>query len=88
MTENMKRFVEAVQKSEELQNELKALKGKDNAFEEQIAVAYKHGFVLTMEDFDLELEDDAELSLDDLDGAAGGEGWRDRFTDVLNHVYG
>ena len=60
MTENMRKFVEAAQESEELQNELQELKD----------------------------EGDGELTLDDLDGAAGGEGWRDGFVDVLTQVYG
>ena len=69
ITENVKKFMEAIE--------------KDDAVEQAIAIAKESGFTLTEEDLnalteeDFQEDDSEELSLDDLDSAAGGGplGW-------------
>ena len=64
MSENMKKFLEAVSKSEELVAKVNAEKDQDAL----IALAKELGIALTAADF----EDDGELSDDELDAVAGG----------------
>lgn len=73
MTENMKKFLELVEKDEALQQKMEAL--KDNADETVIGsfieLAKEHGITLIEEDFVFE-ESNGELSDDELEAAAGG----------------
>ena len=72
MTENIKKFIEAVEQNEELRAQVEAQYDKDDAMEQLIAIAKEHGYTLTAEDFEEAKESDA-LSLDQLDSVAGGK---------------
>ena len=65
MTENVRKFLEAVSQNEEEKKEVSALRTK----EEVIAYAKGKGFMLTDEDIEQSKE---ELSDDELDAVAGG----------------
>ena len=81
MTENINKFVEEVEKNEELKAKLEALEGQDDAIGQVIAIAGEHGYTLTEEELNALTEEDfketgnAALSLDDLDSVAGGVPW-------------
>ena len=66
MTENVRKFLEAVSQNEEEKKEVSALRTK----EEVLAYAKGKGFTLTDEDFEQSRE---ELSDDELDVVAGGD---------------
>ena len=68
MTDNAKKFAEAVSKDEAMKKELEALGKNDVAA--VIKVAAKHGFTLTEEDFKAEAME--ELDEDELEAVAGG----------------
>ena len=68
MTDNAKKFAEAVSKNEAMKKELEAL-GKNDVVA-VIKVAAKHGFTLTEEDFKAEAME--ELDEDELEAVAGG----------------
>jgi len=72
MTENMKRFMQAVEKDQGLREKLEAL--KDLPAEEKakalFALAQEQGIAFVKEDF--VTEGGAELTDDELEGAAGG----------------
>ena len=68
MTDNAKKFAEAVSKDEAMKKELEAL-GKNDVVA-VIKVAAKHGFTLTEEDFKAEAME--ELDEDELEAVAGG----------------
>ena len=70
MTENLKKFLEEVEKNEELKTKLKALTDKDTAVEKAIEIAKEYGFTLTAED--CAQKADGELSEDELASVAGG----------------
>ena len=70
MTENLKKFLEEVEKNKELKAKLEALTDKDTALEKVIEIAAGYGFTLTAEDF--EEKDAEELSADELESVAGG----------------
>lgn len=65
MTDNVRKFLEAVSQNEEEKKEVSALRTK----EEVIAYAKDKGFTLTDEDLEQSKE---ELSDDELDAVAGG----------------
>ena len=83
ITENVKKFMEAIEKDDALKVKIEGLEGQDDAVEQAIAIAKESGFTLTEEDLnalteeDFQEDDSEELSLDDLDSAAGGGplGW-------------
>ena len=68
MTDNAKKFAEAVSKDEAMKKELEALGKNDLAA--VIKVAAKHGFTLTEEDF--KADDMNEMNEDELETVAGG----------------
>ena len=68
MTDNAKKFAEAVSKDEAMKKELEALGKNDVAA--VIKVAAKHGFTLTEEDF--KADDMNEMNEDELEAVAGG----------------
>ena len=72
MTENMKKFLEAVSKDEALKSELEALVKDGKAKDEKafIEFAAKKGFTLTEDDFK---QEEGELSEDELQAIAGGD---------------
>ena len=70
MNENLKKFLEEVEKNEELKAKLKALTDKDTAVEKAIEIAKEYGFTLTAED--CAQKADGELSEDELASVAGG----------------
>ena len=88
MTDNMRKFVEAVEADADLRAKIEALQGSDDAVEQAIAIAADCGYALTAGDFDglaeegfdgLAEEDFQEcgdkgsaLDIDDLEGASGG----------------
>ena len=80
MTDNMRRFVEAVEADADLRAKIEALQGSDDAVEQTIAIAADCGYTLTAEDFDGLAEEDFQeswgkgsaLDIDDLEGASGG----------------
>lgn len=82
MTENIKKFSEEVEKDAALLARIEALEGRDDAVEQVIAIAKEYGYTLTEEELNALTEEDfnesasaggsVELSLDDLDSAAGG----------------
>ena len=80
ITENVKKFMEAIEKDDALKAKIEGLEGQDDAVEQAIAIAKESGFTLTEEDLnalteeDFQADDSEELSLDDLDSAAGGAG--------------
>ena len=83
ITENVQKFMEVIEKDDALKAKIEALEGQDNAVEQAIAIAKEYGYTLTEEDLnaltdeDFAEDEDEELSLDDLDSAAGGHvlGW-------------
>ena len=68
MTDNAKKFAEAVSKNEAMKKELEALGKNDVAA--VIKIAAKHGFTLTEEDF--KADDMNEMNEDELEAVAGG----------------
>ena len=80
MTDNMRKFVEAVEADADLRAKIEALQGSDDAVEQIIAIAANHGYTLTAEDFNGLAEEDFQeswgkgsaLDTDDLEGASGG----------------
>ena len=80
ITENVKKFMEEIERDAALKARIEGLEGQDDAVEQAIAIAKEAGYTLTEEDLnvltdeDFEEEDSEELSLDDLDSAAGGGG--------------
>ena len=80
MSDNMRKFVEAVEADADLRAKIEALQGSDDAVEQTIAIAASHGYTLTAEDFDGLAEEDFQesgskgsaLDIDDLEGASGG----------------
>lgn len=80
ITENVKKFMEEIERDAALKARIEGLEGQDDAVEQAIAIAKESGFTLTDEDLnaltDADFEEDAseELSLDDLDTVAGGAG--------------
>ena len=68
MTDNAKKFAEAVSKNEAMKKELEALGKNDVAA--VIKIAAKHGFTLTEEDF--KAADMNEMNEDELEAVAGG----------------
>ena len=80
MTDNMRKFVEAVEADADLRAKIEALQGSDDAVEQTIAIAADCGYTLTAEDFDGLAEEDFQesggkgsvLDIDDLEGASGG----------------
>ena len=80
MTDNMRKFVEAVEADADLRAKIEALQGSDDAVEQAIAIAADCGYTLTAEDFDGLAEEgfqgsggeSAALDIDDLEGASGG----------------
>jgi predicted ribosomally synthesized peptide with nif11-like leader len=80
MTDNMRKFVEAVEADADLRAKIEALQGSDDAVEQAIAIAADCGYTLTAEDFDGLAEEDFQesggkgsvLDIDDLEGASGG----------------
>ena len=80
MTDNMRRFVEAVEADADLRAKIEALQGSDDMVEQAIAIAADCGYTLTAEDFDGLAEEDFQesegkgsaLDIDDLEGASGG----------------
>ena len=72
MNENLKKFLEEASKNEELKAKLEALTDKETAVDKAIELAKEYGFTLTSEDF--QPAEGAELSLDELDSVAGGNG--------------
>ena len=80
MTDNMRKFVEAVEADADLRAKIEALQGSDDAVEQAIAIAADCGYALTAEDFDGLAEEDFQesgrkgsaLDIDDLEGASGG----------------
>ena len=72
MNENLKKFLEEASKNEELKAKLAALTDKETAVAKAIEIAKEYGFALTAEDF--KPADGAELSLDELNAVAGGQG--------------
>jgi predicted ribosomally synthesized peptide with nif11-like leader len=94
ITENVKKFMEAIEKDDALKAKIEALEGQDNAVEQAIAIAKEYGYTLTEEDLnaltDEDFAEDADeaLSLDDLDSAAGGHvlGWFARELHYANRV--
>lgn len=74
MTDNAKKFAEAVSKDEAMKKELEALGKNDEAAVIKAAVikiAAKHGFTLTEEDF--KAADMNEMNEDELEAVAGGD---------------
>ena len=92
ITENVQKFMEAIEKDDALKAKIEALEGQDNAAEQAIAIAKEYGYTLTDEDLnaltDEDFADDEALSLDDLDSAAGGHvlGWFARELHYANRV--
>ena len=80
ITENVKKFMEEIEKDAALKARIEGLEGQDDAVEQAIAIAKEAGYTLTEEDLnvltdeDFEEKDSEELSLDDLDTVAGGAG--------------
>ena len=80
MTDNMRKFVEAVEADADLRAKIEALQGSDDMVEQTIAIAANHGYTLTAEEFNGLAEEDfqesggesAALDIDDLEGASGG----------------
>ena len=80
MSDNMRKFVEAVEADADLRAKIEALQGSDDAVEQAIAIAADCGYTLTAEDFDGLAEEDFQesggkgsaLDIDDLEGASGG----------------
>ena len=80
MTDNMRKFVEAVEADADLQAKIEALQGSDDMVEQAIAIAADCGYALTAGDFDGLAEEDFQesegkgsaLDIDDLEGASGG----------------
>ena len=80
MTDNMRKFVEAVEADADLRAKIEALQSSDDAVEQTIAIAADRGYTLTAEDFDGLAEEDFQegggkgyaLDIDDLEGASGG----------------
>ena len=80
MTDNMRKFVEAVKSDADLKVKIEALEGAGDVIEQTIAIAADCGYTLAAEDFDGLTEEDFQesgdkssaLSIDDLEGARGG----------------
>ena len=80
MTDNMRKFVEAVEADADLRAKIEALQGSDDMVEQAIAIAADCGYALTAGDFDGLAEEgfqgsggeSAALDIDDLEGASGG----------------
>ena len=80
MTDNMRKFIEAVEADADLRAKIEALQGSDDAVEQAIAIAADCGYTLTAEDFDGLAEEDFQecggkgsaLDIEDLEGASGG----------------
>ena len=80
MTDNMRKFVEAVKSDADLKVKIEALEGAGDVIEQTIAIAADCGYTLTAEDFDGLAEEDFQeswgkgiaLDIDDLEGASGG----------------
>ena len=80
MTDNMRKFVEAVEADADLRVKIEALEGADDVIEQTIAIAADCGYTLTAEDFDGLTEEDFQesgdkgsaLDIDDLEGVSGG----------------
>ena len=75
----VRKFIEEIVKDDVLKAKIESLEGQDDAFKQAIAIAEERGFTLTEEELGALTEEDfkeegasAELSLDDLDSAAGG----------------
>ncbi len=81
MSESIKKFVGEIEEDEELKAKIEALEGQDDAIGQVIAIAGERGYTLTEEELNALTEEDfkeersTELSLDDLDSAAGGVPW-------------
>lgn len=73
MNENMKKYLELVEKDKALQQKMEALKDKsrEQIIEGVIALAQENGITLTQADFTAETPD-GELSDDELEAASGG----------------
>ena len=80
MTDNMRKFVEAVEADADLRVKIEALEGADDVIGQAIAIAADCGYALTAEDFDGLTEEDFQecgdegsvLDIDDLEGVVGG----------------
>jgi predicted ribosomally synthesized peptide with nif11-like leader len=80
MSDNMRKFIEAVEADADLRAKIEALQGSDDAVEQTIAIAADCGYTLTAEDFDGLAEEDFQegwgkgsaLDIEDLEGASGG----------------
>ena len=80
MTDNIRKFVEAVEADADLRAKIEALQGSDDMVEQAIAIAADCGYALTAGDFDGLAEEDFQeswgkgsaLDIDDLEGASGG----------------
>ena len=72
MSENLKNFMKKAIKNEEMKSKLVALRGDDTGVERIIELAGENGVALTKEDF--KPSDNTEISLDELDKVAGGNG--------------
>jgi len=88
MNDNVKNFLKEVEANEELRAKIEALGDVDDAVGQTLAIAAEYGCPLTEEDLDTITEEDfkegedAELSLDDLDSAAGGITVRDYINEL------
>lgn len=71
MTENMKRFLEAVSGNEELQKKITDL--NDKHFNEMLSVARETGIELNKSDFIDSLKSKEELGDNELENVAGGQ---------------
>ena len=85
MNENVKRFLEAAEKNEELKTKLAALTDKETAMEKAAAIAKEYGFDLKPEDF--RIPEDADLADEELAKVAGG-GFAKIMWDALKDLCG
>lgn len=71
MSENLKKFLEYIEKNPELLEKAKQFKADDPEKAKEIAIAFaeEHGFELTEADFEAP---EGELSVDELNTVAGG----------------
>lgn len=79
MTENMKKLAEEASKNEELKEKL--MKLDEGSLDQAILIAKEYGLELTEEDLKPEnnqSEEDEKLSFDEMDAAAGGDGYGKR----------
>ena len=80
VTDNIRKFIEAVEADADLRVKTEALQDADDVVEQTIAIAADCGYTLTAEDFDGLSEEGFQesgdksfaLDTDDLEGASGG----------------